>query len=61
MITMNLLPEQYIKNNVPVIPLLPSSDKLIAVKKKIHALDFSLFTRQCLKDKGDGEEVRDEI
>jgi len=27
----NLLPQQYFKNNIPVIPLLPSSDKLIEV------------------------------
>jgi len=27
----NLLPQQYIKNNIPVIPLLRSSDKLIEV------------------------------
>ena len=27
----NLLPQQYFKNNIPVIPLLPSSDKLVEV------------------------------
>jgi hypothetical protein len=27
----NLLPQQYFKNTIPVIPLLPSSDKLIEV------------------------------
>jgi hypothetical protein len=43
------------QNTIPVIPLLPSFDKLIEVWWKIRPLDISLDQTRILKEKGGGK------
>ena len=43
------------QNTIPVIPLLPSFDKLIEVWGEIRHLDISLDQTQILKEKGGGK------